>query len=187
MSNSDVMIRAFDIKEKYNRFATSETVYSYMGRLSKDQLDYVLINLEKSLSTSLSSKLAIKKIYNILVESLQNIYGYLKSNADKDHLLEAFVFVNNNGEDYHIATGNYMHKKDMHSIKSRIEIVNTLDRDELKDLYRGVLDIGGESQGGGAGLGFIDMAKRAKGQLEPEFTEVDDDHVFFTLELDVKI
>lgn len=187
MSNSDIMIRAFDIKEKYNRFVSDKTVYSYLGKLTKEQLDDVLIHLEKALSDSLSSKLAIKKIYNILVESLQNIYGYLQGNAEKEHLLEAFVFVNASGDDYRIATGNYMHKKDIGSIRSRIEIVNTLDRDELKDLYRGVLEIGGESIGGGAGLGFIDMAKRASGLLEPEFIEVDEDHVFFILELDVKI
>ncbi|MEQ8924759.1 MAG: DUF6272 family protein, partial [Fulvivirga sp.] len=143
MSDSGLMISAFDIKEKYNRFFCEDTIYSYMGELSKGQLDDVLVHLEKSLSDSLSSKIAIKKIYNILVESLQNIYGYLKGNKEKGQYLKAFVFVNKSDASYHIATGNYMMRKDVRSIKSRIEIVNSLDRDELKDLYRGVLDIGG--------------------------------------------
>ncbi|WP_350110592.1 DUF6272 family protein [Fulvivirga sp.] len=47
--------------------------------------------------------------------------------------------------------------------------------------------MGGESKSGGAGLGFIDMAKRSSGELTSEFVDVDDEHVFFTLELDVKI
>ncbi|QSE96743.1 SiaB family protein kinase [Fulvivirga lutea] len=187
MSDFSLMIGEFDIKEKYNRFFSEATVYSYLGHLDKKQLDDVLIHLEKSLSDSLPSKIAIKKIYNILVESLQNIFGYLEGNNENGNFLDAFVFVNKSDSCYHIATGNFMMRKDVRSIKSRIEIVNSLDRDELKDLYRGVLDIGGESQGGGAGLGFIDMAKRSSGELASEFIDVDDEHVFFILELDVKI
>ena len=100
---------------------------------------------------------------------------------------EAFVFVNEFKKGYKVITGNYILKHDIRSIQSRIEIVNALQPEELKDLYRGVLQIGGDSEHGGAGLGFIDMAKKASGELVYDFCEVDANHVFFTLETHIVI
>jgi hypothetical protein len=182
-----VNISAFDIKHKYDLFISNRTIYSYLGSLTQKELDHILERLEAALSNSLSSRLAIKKIYNILVEGVQNIFGYLRSKASDDYLLESFVFVNEVEGGYKIITGNFMRKQDIKSIESRIQIVNSLDANELKDLYRGVLDIGGTSEGGGAGLGFIDMAKKSTGELIYNFDEVDDKHVFFTLEMNVEV
>ncbi len=178
-------ISAFDIQHKYQQLVSENTIYSYLGKLSQEELDAILVRLEASLSNSLQSRMAIKKIYNILVEGVQNIYSYLKNNTADEQLLNAFVFVNGDSEGIRVITGNFLLKQDTRSISSRIEIVNSLSEKELKDLYRGVLDIGGTSERGGAGLGFIDMAKKSKGALKYNFDEIDEQYVFFTLELEV--
>ena len=178
------MTNAIDIRQRFNNLAHENVIYNYMGELSRDELDEILLHLEDGLITSLESRITIKKIYNILVEGLQNIFLY-KLNTDLQLLRQSFVSVNEGGESYHVAFGNFVLKDKASSIESRISIVNALDRDELKSLYRGVLDIGDTSSGGGAGLGFIDMAKRASGPLKYSFEEVDDYHLFFTLELEV--
>ncbi len=180
-------ISAFDIKHKYQLFISRSTIYSFLGSITQNELDHIFERLEAALSNSLSSRLAVKKIYNILVEGVQNIFGYLKNKGADDYLLESFVFVNEVSDGYKIITGNFIRREDIKSIESRIQIVNCLDANELKDLYRGVLDVGGTSEGGGAGLGFIDMAKRSTGELIYNFDEVDDNHVFFTLELNVVV
>jgi hypothetical protein len=180
-------IKTFDINERYSKHTSSSTLYGYLGPLTQTELDKVLLRTEKILSKSLSSRLAIKKIYNILFESVQNVYSYLKHKTEQEKLLNTYILVNKIGGKYAIITGNFMLKEDMRSIQSRIEIVNVMTKEELKDLYRGVLEIGGTSEHGGAGLGFIDMAKRASGDLEYEFVEVDENYVFFVLETAVTV
>jgi hypothetical protein len=181
-----VNINSFNIQGKYKEFVNRGTIFSFLGSFSQDQLDNVLIRTEILLEKSLDSKLIIKKIYNILVESVQNIHKY-QINNNQQQLNQAFVFVNEFNKGYKVITGNYILKQDVRSIQSRIEIVNALQPEELKDLYRGVLEIGGVSEHGGAGLGFIDMAKKGSGELIYDFCEVDADYVFFTLETNIVI
>lgn len=186
MSHSDTLPKTFDISTSYNQFIGSGTIYSYLGEVSQTGLDSILVSAEASLNKVELPTQATKKIFNILVEGLQNIFLYQKKNNQKDKLKNAFVLVNKAEDFCKIVVGNYICKNDTSGVKSRIEIVNNLDEAELKDLYRGVLDIGGKSEIGGAGLGFIDMAKRSSSQLISAFHPVNDDFVFFTLELEVK-
>ena len=186
MSHSDTLQKTFDISTSYNQFIGSYTIYSYLGEVSQKGLDTILTAAETSLDKVDFPTLARKKIFNILVEGLQNIFLYQKKNKQKDRLNDAFVLVNKADDFCKIVVGNYICRKDTPGVKSRIDVVNKLDEAELKDLYRGVLDIGGKSEVGGAGLGFIDMAKRSSSQLISNFYPVNDDFVFFTLELEVK-
>ncbi len=183
MSQSISMdIGAFDIKDKYNKLISKNTLYSYLGHLSESELDNILLRTEKTLTKSLSSRLVIKKLYNILLESIQNIYSYLKDKNDHEELLNAYIFVNRIDEKFTILTGNYILKEDVPGIKRRIELINSMTKNELKNLYRGVLDVGDTTERGGAGLGFIDMAKRASSDLVFDFLDVNEKYVFFTLE-----
>ncbi|WP_425482535.1 DUF6272 family protein, partial [Fulvivirga aurantia] len=60
-----------------------------------------------------------------------------------------------------MTTGNYLLNKEIPGIRTRIEMVNAMSEEEVKELYRGILNFGGVSQGGGAGLGFVDLARRS--------------------------
>ena len=185
MTYSDIVSESINIQTSYNQFVSSSTIYSYLGTISQKGLDSILSTVESTLSRETIPNLAKKKIFNILVEGLQNIFFYHKKVKALVSLKEAFVLVNQNSGHCNIAIGNYMFKEDVEGVKSRIETVNKLDRDELRDLYRGVLDVGGKSEVGGAGLGFIDMAKRSSSQLISNFYPVDNKFVLFTLELKV--
>lgn len=180
------MLSTFDIKNRYNNFIGEMTLFSYLGAISQSKIDCILLSIENSLNSDSFSGLIKKKIYNILVEGLQNIFLYTKKIKCTEAIDQAFVLVNQTAHGYKVIIGNYMYKKDAMGVKSRIEIVNYLERDELKDLYRSVLDIGADSQGGGAGLGIIDMAKRSSKKLVPTFCTVDNDFVFFTLEIEIQ-
>ena len=50
--------------------------------------------------------------------------------------------------------------KNVESLKDKITQVNSLDKDGLKSLYKDVIKGGELSSKGGAGLGFIDMARK---------------------------
>jgi hypothetical protein len=56
-----------------------------------------------------------------------------------------------------------------------------LSKDELKALYKEQLRAEPEQGSKGAGLGFMEIARRASKPLEFDFTNIDSDHAFFAL------
>lgn len=175
-------ISAFDIKERYNRLSRQDTVFSYLGSLTHQELNHVLKSLESLLANNYSSRGLKKKLFNLLIEITQNLFNYLK-NPRLGGYNTVFVFMTESDSMYKIITGNYLLNTEVAGIKTRIEMINSLNNEELRELYRSILDIGLVSTGGGAGLGFVDLARKSGRKLSYRFEEVDDKFSFFTLEV----
>jgi hypothetical protein len=56
-----------------------------------------------------------------------------------------------------------------------------MSKDELKALYKEQLRAAPEEGSKGAGLGFMEIARRASKPIEFDFTEIDANYVFFAL------
>jgi len=55
----------------------------------------------------------------------------------------------------------------------------------LKELYKEIIKNTTISEKGGAGLGFVDMARKSGGKLEFEFPEMNTEYCFFCLKVNV--
>jgi hypothetical protein len=119
-----------------------------------------------------------KKIYHFLVEILQNIskHSYILNNDREGIFLIGFK----NGE-FHIGTGNYIENKKIPNFKGQLDQVNSLNNDELNDLYRKYLREGRDTESGSAGLGLIDLARETEDKISYSFTPVTDNYSFFSL------
>jgi hypothetical protein len=60
-----------------------------------------------------------------------------------------------------------------------------LDKDGLKDLYKEIIKNTTISDKGGAGLGFVDMARKSGEKLEFSFPEMNADYSFFCIKVSV--
>ena len=56
-----------------------------------------------------------------------------------------------------------------------------MNRDELKAAYKEQLRNGPDSHSKGAGIGFIEIARRASKPIEFDFMDVDGEFAFFAL------
>lgn len=175
-------ISAFDIRDRYNKLTRNNTVFSYLGCLTHHELNHILKSLELLLTNNYGSRGLRKKLFNLLIEITQNLYNYLNNPSLEDHNT-VFVFMTESQNTYKIITGNYLLNTEVAGIKTRIEMINSLNNEELRELYRNILDIGLVSTGGGAGLGFVDLARKSGRKLSYRFEEVDDKFSFFTLEV----
>ena len=114
-----------------------------------------------------------------MVEALQNI---IKHSDEHDLGHEESIFIIGVEHDqYVVISGNYLFKNSIPILKGKIDQVNSLDKDGLKALYKDVIKNGKISSRGGAGLGFIDMARKSGNKLEYDFHNVDDKFSFFSL------
>jgi len=126
-----------------------------------------------------------RKVFNVLVECLQNLYHHIDKDAQevvKSSLdSSALLMIAKNEDNYQIMTGNYLETKNVEDLKSKLDLVNSMDKAELKAYYKEVLSNGTRSEKGTAGLGMIDIARKSGQKLGYHFMEIDKEMTFFSL------
>jgi hypothetical protein len=159
--------------------------YIYRGLFTDKITDNILALAESNLVKKEDPRALKRKVYNVMVEGLQNI---TKHQADIDQSVKnnfgVFVLKKENLK-YFITTGNLIENENIDSLRAQIEQVNKLDEDELKAYHRQVLVDGKISSKGGAGLGLIDMARKSGNKLLYAFEKVDDKYSYFYLHTEI--
>lgn len=166
--------------------AETASVY-YEGEFGLEIVDRLLLEVDQHTSSNDFSVKLKKKVFNVSIEVLQNLYHYF----EKAHLPKEFdgglFAIYELDNDIKIRSGNFLKNNEVNSVTSRISMINELSSEELKSLHRGVLDIGSASEQGGAGLGFIDIARKAGQNLQYSFIPIDNDYSFFILKINISI
>ncbi|MCK5846715.1 MAG: SiaB family protein kinase [Bacteroidales bacterium] len=172
--------------EKFRKMMDNHIMLSFKGEITSDIITMVLQIMETRLD-SVSEKGSVKKkIFNVLVECMQNLYHHSEAEEPGDintrrAMLELFY----DDEYYYILTGNYIKKDAIPPLRDRIDRVNSLSKEELRSYYRQILDNNIISDKGGADLGMIDMARKSGQKLFYDFHEATDTLSFFELRVKV--
>lgn len=159
-----------------------EIIISFSGNLDVNVLNSALIVVEKKLNERNEKLRYTKKIYNVLVEVLQNIFHHGVKNAYNETFSIFSVSLYNNV--YFIYCGNYIEDKLEPLLANKISAVNLMNADEVVEQYRKVLNNGIVSAKGGSGLGFLDMKRKTKNNIHFSFFP-DSKHTFFLIELNI--
>jgi len=178
------MVDVFDIYDKMER---NNILLSFKGEITSDLLTSILQIMENKMENMQEEPKMKKKVYNVLVECLQNLYHHLddSSNFTGDNNRSAIFMIGKLDGKYSIFTGNYILNENINGLKRRLDEVNSLSKEELKEYYKKVLNNGEMSLKGGGGLGMIDIARKTGEKLEYDFLEIDNKVSFFTLNIKV--
>ena len=160
---------------------------SFKGEITSDLLTSILQIMENKMENMQEEPKMKKKVYNVLVECLQNLYHHLDeiSDVDSERIRSAIFMIGKLDGDYSIITGNYILNENINGLKNRLDEVNGLNKEQLKEYYKQVLNNGEMSLKGGGGLGMIDIARKTGEKLEYNFLEIDNKVSFFTLKIKV--
>ena len=162
-----------------------DVLLAYKGSITTELITNVLEVIESKLEDFKTASAVKKKVYNVLVESLQNLFHHIDEMPDqiKDEFDVRFGVLVVSKEDYtyRISTGNFVRTAKVKQLKEKIDKINTLSRDELKDMYKFVLNHQKISSKGGGGLGLIDIAKKTGNKMEYTFSKYNSDFYFFKL------
>jgi len=177
----------FSIDDYYSKMNTGDVILAYKGTISSDLITNVLEVIDAKLEDLVVQKNIKKKLYNVLVESLQNLYHHiddLPSVSGDNFDIHFGIFVISQTNDYYrVSTGNFIRNSKIDSLKERLDKIKSMDKTELKDLYKFILNNQQFSKKGGGGLGLIDMAKRTNGRIEYDFSPYNDEYSFFNLDI----
>lgn len=180
------MEEIFDI---YNRMEKNNILLSFKGDITSDLLTSILQIMESKMESMNEEPKLKKKVYNVLVECLQNLYHHMEedeSGLENNKRSAIFMIGKKNTEEgYEIYTGNYILNENVDKMKERLDKVNSLSKEELKEYYLSVLNNGEISLKGGGGLGMIEIARKSGEKINYNFLQVNDKISFFTLKINV--
>jgi hypothetical protein len=179
---------SFDINDYYEKLNGGDVILAYKGSITSDLISNVLEVVEAKLEDFSEDSKVQKKVYNVLVESLQNLYHHIDdlpaSMKDKfDSKFAVLVISRIENNIYKITTGNFITSAKIKVLKDKIDKINSLSRDELKDMYKFILNHQKLSAKGGGGLGLIDIARKTGHKLEYSFENYNNDFYFFNLDV----
>ena len=114
-----------------------------------------------------------KRVISVAIEMLQNIERHGEAR-------EVVFEVNGNT----IVAGNAIKNENVPALNERLEQLNGLNKQELKNLYLEILTNSQFSDKGGAGLGLVTIARKSR-DMSWTFTPQGDDLSFFCLKVSV--
>jgi hypothetical protein len=176
-----------------------DTVYELFGDLRNDNLSFIylgsfndeitarIIDISESNLANKHEEVKISnKVSFLLAECFQNVIRHGDTLQKGSPEASGIFIVRNIGSSFYISSANLVENKDIEGLKSKIEQINKLSKEELKKLYINVLSNQEFSNKGGAGLGLIEMARKSGQKLDFEFEYYDDKYSYFYLQIKFK-
>jgi len=167
-----------DIQEIHKEVSKQSIFIVHKGNFSQEAIKPVIKMVESNLNNPEGDHISRQKVaFHLLVEILQNISKHSYRNMDIREGIFLMGFKNNQ---YIISTGNLIENTKIPILEKQLTILNNHTKDELDSLYKKVLREGKITEGGGAGLGLIDIARESSDKMEFCFTKIDEAVSFFS-------
>lgn len=167
----------------YELMKSNEISLVYEGEITHDITKAFASLTETAMTKADESSSTQRKVFHVMIECLQNISKHAEIvESGKVHKEKRGVFlIHKDDNRYGITTGNVVGFERVDEIKLSLDHINSLDKEGLKQLHKQQIRSGILSDKQGAGLGFIDIAKKTGNPLEYHFLEIDEAFSFFIL------
>ena len=150
----------------------------YRGVVTNENSIPLLTLLEKEMENSEFAFVGRKRLFMFVLESLQNVSRHSEHIQYADSSL---VVYSKSGNGYTVTTGNVLPTASVYELRTKLEEINHLQPDEIRNVYRQMLGNSEFTTKGGAGLGLIEMAKKTGNKLDFDFVPIDDEYSYFIL------
>lgn len=161
----------------------------YKGPILYDTIGYLIGELKEKMFESQVKQSIYKKVLMVMIEALENVFKYheyfdkersVKNNFNPElSILRSKTY-------FTITCSNPIRKIDVAQLQKRLDFINSLDKQGIKEEYKKTITDGQFSEKGGAGLGLIEMAKITDSKLYYLFTSIDDLFEYYRLTLNIK-
>ena len=160
-----------------------EFVYDFYTSMKAHEITLVYEGKVTHQITKAFIALAEAQMEHHEVECLQNISRHADDYESGESIYsgKGIFLLSNTSNAYCITTGNAIVVDKIPDLEKLLVHVNSLDTEDLKNLYMTQMKIGRISDKGGAGLGLIDIRKKTGEKLDFHFLPITDEVSFFLL------
>src|SRR5215207_2354469 len=106
---------------------------SYRGYFSQDITRALLNVAERKLDLDGTERGVKKKVFNVMVECLQNICKHSDINPHEE---TGLFMIGKTGNDYVVYSGNMILNDKVDALRNKLLELNTLSLDEIKEMYK---------------------------------------------------
>lgn len=158
---------------------------SFSGRFSQGIIEELGEAIKKHMEAEDYPRNDIYNVFAIFVEQTQNIKNYSTSKEGNEFYeaiaASGIVTIGKTEQNYFISSGNLVEKKDAELLAEKIDSIKNLGKQELKQLYKEQMKKEIDPGSAGAGVGLVDIARKAALPIHYSFEKMDHDLLFFTL------
>ena len=174
--------------DMYKMMFENNLILAYEGDISQDLTKAFSALAEQNLNKKQEDDRVKRQVFHVMIESLQNLskHSFDHVTGDPAKPGTGLLLLARLDDHYILTSGNAVRKESVSEIKELLVTINAMDAPELKEFYKKHLKENRLSDKGGAGLGFIDMAKKTKSKIEFEFIHMNDSVEFFIYQVKIK-
>lgn len=168
----------------------SKSILSYQGPFSFSTIDWLLSEFKLVAQDHDLPFKTYKKMISVMIEALENVSKYsdqYQCNGEPSSEFCPSCKISRSDSVIEMETRNPVKNRDVNPLRTRIDEVNSQDSDALKALYKTTITNGQFSVKGGAGLGFIEMAKTTGNKLEYTFENLSKGYSLYTFRVSMNI
>lgn len=162
---------------------SGEVVFEHTGPMHHADVDRS-IGLAEAFSVQRNDPKAIRKrLVNVLVEALENLSRHVED-KDRD---TTFARLGRSANSYVLVVGNALPMAVAAVLMSRVEILNDMDDEDLKQHYLGLLKNDSRTANGGAGLGLVTMVRRSGRPVQARCYPINEQQTLLVMELSMEV
>lgn len=164
----------------------NQRIVEYEGVLTSSELNRLIERTEELLQNQPLRKIDLKRIVNLLIESLQNIsfHGLSTSNGSNGSLCCFILGKNSNG--FTLLTGNYTTRDGAQEFIDRVGFLNELSPEEVRREYLSILNRANISAKGGAGLGVLRIRRESGSKINYKLFDAQNNNYLLAMCIDIK-
>lgn len=165
----------------YRRMKSNKISFAYEGEISHEITKAFSSLAESHIAIDNESSTLQKKVFHVMVESLQNISKHSAERKEVSSIIDGqgIFLISKTPSEYNITTGNVVNKEEIPKLEETIATINTGNKKTLNEKYKERIKKGKLSERGGAGLGFIDIVRKTNEKLLFSFVDIDEKKSYF--------
>ena len=164
-------------------FTGERTLICFNGPISKNLLGEIGVALRAHIESGKDCMNASMDVFSVYIEMSQNVRHYMANRGYSPRDSSATVVIAETEPGHFVVSaGNIVDQPDGHALLARVQELAQLDKVGLKALYKEQLrKPRGKDLLTGAGIGLIDIARKASQPLQATLDDLGDGRSFFTL------
>ena len=167
-------------------------IFCYSGYITEMVLSGVGEALKQKMVIEEADTKTIRGVFAVFVEQMQNMIHYSAEKVMEEYtegrpleIRYGVISIAQVDGAFSVEAGNQIMKQDVDRLRSLLEEIRRSDRAELKAMYKDRLRGPSEATSKGAGVGFIEIARRASKPIEFDFLDLDDEYAFFAIKAQI--
>lgn len=172
-----------NIKSLNHLLSKRDILLNFNGNFNQNNILSLLSIIKGQMSTSGPAK----KVYYIMVEMLQNISKHGDNMEEYPDGTSGIFYLGQTNDEFILTAGNFIKNEKVDEFRTRLDMVNSLNEDELNEYFNKILLDQSAIDPQKTGLGFIDMRLKTHREIAYDFTKVNDGFSFFTLQTSIKL